>query len=106
MRNQATGKSITKYAAALHYLATHCIFGEYLSDTLRDRLVCGLKSKGTPKHLLAETELMLAKAVEISQSMNAVEYNAQQLNYLATHYMLGEYLSEILRDRLVCGLQS
>ena len=74
-RNQATGESI----AELRRLATHYKFGGYLSEALRDMLVCGLKSESTQKRLLAETELTLAKAVEIAQSMEAADHNAQQL---------------------------
>ena len=78
-RNQATGESIAQYITGLRRLATHCKFGGYLTEALRDRLVCGLKSGSTQKRLLAETELTLAKAVEIAQSMEAADCNGQQL---------------------------
>ena len=78
-RNQATGESIAEYVAELSRLATHCKFGEYLSEALTDRLVCGLKSENTQKQLLAETELTLAKAIDVAQSMEATDRNAQQL---------------------------
>ena len=41
-RNQNAAESIADYVAELRRLATHCEFGEYLNDALRDRLVCGL----------------------------------------------------------------
>ena len=78
-RSQATGESIAQYVADLRRLATDCKFGGYLSEALRDTLVCGLKSESTQKRLLAETDLTLAKAVEIAHSMEAADHNAQQL---------------------------
>ena len=42
-QNQAPSESITEYVAELRHLATHYKFGAYLSEALRDRLVC---SKG------------------------------------------------------------
>ena len=42
-RNQATGESINDYVATLRKLSEHCDFGTNLTDTLRDRFVCGTK---------------------------------------------------------------
>ena len=78
-RNQAVGESVAEYLAELRRLATHCEFKDYLSEALRDRLVCGLRNEGTQKNLLARADLTLAKAVEVAQSMEAAETNAQQL---------------------------
>ena len=69
---------MAQYVTELRRLATHCKFGEYLSEALRDSLVCGLKSESTQKRILAEMEVMIAKAVEIAQSMEATDSNAQQ----------------------------
>lgn len=38
--NQASGESVAEYVAELHQLTTHCQFGEYLDEALRDRLMC------------------------------------------------------------------
>ena len=35
-RNQASGESISEYVAELRRLATHCEFGDYLQQALRD----------------------------------------------------------------------
>ena len=35
-RNQASGESISEYVAELRQLATHCEFGNYLEQALRD----------------------------------------------------------------------
>ncbi|KAL1255339.1 hypothetical protein QQF64_013400 [Cirrhinus molitorella] len=42
-RNQQGGESISQFVAVLKRLSEHCEFGQSLSDTLRDRLVCGLR---------------------------------------------------------------
>ena len=41
-REQKDGESIKTYAASLQKLAEHCNFGGALTETLRDRLVCGM----------------------------------------------------------------
>ena len=41
-RAQAEGESIKEYMAELRMLTTHCEFGAFLDEALRDRLVCGL----------------------------------------------------------------
>lgn len=42
------------FVAALHKLAEHCEFGDVLNDSLRDRLVCGLRNEAIQKKLLTE----------------------------------------------------
>ena len=78
-RNQEPGESVTKYEAELRCLAASYKFGDYLPQAIRDRLVCGLRSEGTQKRLLAEAELTLTKALEIAQSMEAADRNTQHL---------------------------
>ena len=39
-RNQGADENVAKYVAELRKLATHCRFGGYLEEALRDRLVC------------------------------------------------------------------
>ena len=78
-RNQEAGELVAGYDAELRRLATNCKFGYYLSQAIRDRLVCGLRSESTQKWLLAEADLMLAKALEIAQSMEAADRNTQRL---------------------------
>ena len=60
-------------------LAASCKFGDYIPQAIRDRLVCGLRSEGIQKRLLAEAELTLTKALEIAQSMEAADRNTQHL---------------------------
>ena len=68
-RSQGSIESIAEYIAKLCRLVTNCEFGEYLNDTLHDRLVCGLRNNTIQKHLLSEVNLTLAKAGEIVQGM-------------------------------------
>ena len=56
-RNQLPNKSVAEYIAKLRRLSTHCDFGEYLNDTLRDQLVCGLRNESIQKSLLAIKDL-------------------------------------------------
>ena len=78
-RSQGADESVAEYVAELRKLATHCRFGGYLEEALRDRLVCGLREESTQRALLTENELTLARALEIAQSREAVLMNAQRL---------------------------
>ena len=42
-RNQREGETVAQYLAVLRELTENCEFGDKLDETLRDRLVCGLK---------------------------------------------------------------
>ena len=72
-------ETVAEFEAELQRLATHCAFGNYLSEAIRDSIVCGLWNKGTQKWLLAENDLTLAKTMEIAQSMEAADQNTQKL---------------------------
>ena len=71
--------AVAEYIAELHRLATHCEFGAYLDEALRDWFVCGLKDEVTQKVLLTETEQSFAKAVDVAQGREAAARNARQL---------------------------
>ena len=62
-RAQGTNESVLEYVAELRRLATHCEFGAFLQDALRDRLVCVLRSIAAQKNLLSEENLSLEKAI-------------------------------------------
>ena len=68
-----------EYVAELRRLATHCEFGTFLQDALRDRLVCGLQNTTAQKNLLSEENLMLEKAIRVAQSLEAADKNAKKL---------------------------
>ena len=44
---QGVGESIADFVAGLRRRATHCEFGGYLDESLRDRFVCGVRSEAT-----------------------------------------------------------
>ena len=46
---------------------------------LRDRMVCGILDKTVQKHLLAERDLTLAKAISLAQSVEIAEKGAKEL---------------------------
>ena len=58
--------SVLNYVAELRCLTTHCDFGDYLNHTLRDRLVCRIRSENIQKCLLIEVDLTLKGAVELA----------------------------------------
>lgn len=68
------------FGAALKKLAEHCEFNDVLNDTIRDRLVCGLRSEAVQKRLLTESALILDKAIAISVSMELAAKEAHQLS--------------------------
>ncbi len=63
-RDQASGESVAAFDAVLRNLATHCDFGEFLEQALRDRFVCGLARDSIQRRLLSEINLIYTKAVE------------------------------------------
>ena len=65
-RNRNEDEGVAAYVAELRKLTEHCNFGETLPEMLRDRLVCGINNKKIQRRLLAERELTLKKAEEIS----------------------------------------
>ena len=55
----------------LKKLSEYCDFGANFKDTLRNRFVCGLKSKAIQKKLLAERDLTYNVALEIAHAMES-----------------------------------
>ncbi|XP_065888558.1 uncharacterized protein [Dysidea avara] len=78
-RNQAANESVPEYEAKLRRLATHCAFGNYLEEAIRDHIVCGLCNESIQKRLLAEAELTLTKTLDIAKGMEAADHNVQKL---------------------------
>ena len=78
-RDQRPGESVLSFMAELRNLATHCQFGASLNDTLRDRLVVGLRNETTQKRLLSETDLDLEKAINLSVAMETAAKDAAEV---------------------------
>ena len=68
---QMESESVTDFAARLRKLSAHCGFGE-LKETLRDRLVCGLRNVKFQKELLA-TEKNFEEVLNTVQSMEIAD---------------------------------
>ena len=81
---QREGESVTAFAANLKHLASTCQFGTHLNEALRDRLVCGLRSK--EKRMLLRSrkkvQLLLTKStlviVEVFSLPNVVRVLASE----------------------------
>ena len=78
-RSQKSGESIAQFVAELRKCAEHCDFQNKLDETIRDRLVCGLRNETIQKRLLAERNLTLVTAIEIAQGMEAATKQTLEL---------------------------
>ena len=75
------GESVAQFVAELRRTASHYEFGEYLTEALRDRLVCGLRSEPAQRKLLGEGgALTLERAIEIAMMMESAKEQAQSLH--------------------------
>jgi hypothetical protein len=81
-RNQAAGESVNDYVTTLRILAEHCGFKASLNDTLRDRLVCGLKDEHIQRKPLPMEDLSLKKAVETAVAIETATRDAAELQSL------------------------
>ena len=78
-RMQQQEESVAEYIVTLKHLATHCDFGTFLNDALRNQLVVGLSQDSTQRKLLTEDKLTFKKACEIAQAMELAEKNTCEL---------------------------
>lgn len=78
-RDRKSDESVIDYIAQLRKLSEHCAFGAALDDTMRDRLVCGLRCEKTQKKLLSIDKLKLNKALEICVDMETATKDAAEL---------------------------
>ncbi|KAK6171970.1 hypothetical protein SNE40_018386 [Patella caerulea] len=80
-RFQEEGESVLEFVAALRKLSEHCNFGETLSETIRDRLVCGLRNTHIQKRLLSHSDpyLTLNRTIEISVAMETAGKDTLEL---------------------------
>ena len=62
----------------LRHLARTRKFGGFLEEALRDRLVCGMTSSSTQKKLLAEKNLTLQRAIDITIAAEMATLDHQQ----------------------------
>ena len=65
-QDQRVGETINELVIELRLVAWTFSFGNFLEETLRDRLICDLAHCGTQKKLLTEKDLTLQKAIEMA----------------------------------------
>ena len=78
-RNQRDGENVAQYMVELRRLSEHCDFKDYLSEALRDRLVCGLRSEAIQRRLLSQKDLTLESAYDIALSEETASRRASEL---------------------------
>ena len=83
-RSRKEGESVADFVAQFRQLSEHCQFGEALSDMLRDRIVCGINDQCIQRRLLSESDLTLAKAMELSLAIESADKDANTLKTGAT----------------------
>ncbi|UYV67231.1 K02A2.6-like, partial [Cordylochernes scorpioides] len=75
--NHADEESISDYLVEIKRLASSCNFGNFLEDSLCDKIVCGLYNAKIQNRILSEGDISLAKVIEIALSMEAAEKNTK-----------------------------
>lgn len=78
--NQDANEDVKSFVARLKSSSQHCSFGQFLSECLRDRLVCGLKSQAIKRKLLSENNLTFERAYDIALGMELAEGQVKSMN--------------------------
>ena len=76
---RVAGQSVQEYIARLRKLSEHCNFGSFLSNMIRDRLICGVNADAIQTRLLSEPSLTLERATEIAVALEAAGHDVQEL---------------------------
>ena len=79
MRAQGATEGIDAYVTELREFARNCEFGELHDSTIRDRIVCGIRSNEVRKRLLREKEVNFERAVEMCKSSEITENQAKNI---------------------------
>ncbi|UYV71203.1 K02A2.6-like [Cordylochernes scorpioides] len=80
-RIQKETESVSEYLVEIKRLASTCGFGEFLKESLRDKLVCGLRNAKIQRRILSEGDVPLARVIEIAFSMEAAEKNTKIFHF-------------------------
>lgn len=70
---QQSGESVGEFIVKLKLLAVDCTFGTFLTEALRDRLVCGVSSSQLQTKLLSTSDLTWDNACKLAQSFELVD---------------------------------
>ena len=71
-RNQLDSETIEQYVRALYELAAHCDFRDK-DETIRDRIVLGIKDQDVSQKLQLEPELTLKQAIDTARHYELVK---------------------------------
>ena len=77
---QTESESIRDYLAKLQKLAETCEFSGYREEAIRDRFVCGLRTRSIQRKLLGEVELTVQTAVEKACAVELTERETSVLH--------------------------
>jgi hypothetical protein len=72
-REQKVNETIASYVMELKKMAQHCKFGTFLSEALRDRMVCGINDEMIQRKLLAESDLTYDSALRLALNNEAAQ---------------------------------
>ena len=94
-RNQREGESIQAYSVEIKSLSEHCNFGPHLDQSLRERLVCGLRDTAIQKRLPQEADLTFQIAYDKAVALEMASRDATELHSNASSTQLGQEVKSI-----------
>ena len=94
-RNQREGESVQAYSVEIKRLSEHCNFGPHLDQSLRDRLVCGLRDTAIQKIPLQEADLTFQIAYDKAVALEMASRDATELHSNASSSQLGQEVKSI-----------
>lgn len=68
------------FIVAIRQMASNCQFASMLDSMIRDRIVCGVRSKSLQKQLLAKKDLSLADAEALALAAETAELDSQGIS--------------------------
>ena len=83
-RRQEAGESIAEYDAAKHKLSTHCKFGAFLPQAMRDAFVFGIRDPKLRQQLLGIEDLSYDKTRDLATASEAVAKKAKDMQQSPT----------------------
>nr|XP_054922684.1 uncharacterized protein LOC129382568 [Dermacentor andersoni] len=78
-QSQQEGESMQTFVVEIRRIAHNCNFSSMLQGMLRDRIVCGVRSKNLQKELLAKKDLTLVEAEALALAAESAELGSQQM---------------------------
>lgn len=79
-RQQHEGEPVQDFIVEIRRIAQNCNFATMLDRMLRDRIVCGVRSKNLQKQLLAKKDLTLAEATALAIAAEHAELDSQKIS--------------------------